>query len=68
MSDYCCRSCWQVVETYTPTGTRQLRAMPHDHPGTNTPCSGRHDPVLPLAFVERERAANAAWRAARDAR
>jgi hypothetical protein len=62
---YCCRVCWQVVGTYTPTGTRVLRALDHPHPGSTRPCSGRFGPVHPEAFVERERAASARWRAAR---
>jgi hypothetical protein len=62
-TDYCCRVCRKVVDTYTPTGTRVLRAA--DHRQGRRPCSGRFGPVDPLAFVERERAATEAWRRAR---
>jgi hypothetical protein len=61
---YCCPACWQVVGTYTPTGTNVLVVMPHDWPRSpGHPCSGGHEAALTQAFVDRERAANAAWRA-----
>jgi hypothetical protein len=62
---YCCRSCWQVVDTYKPTGTNVLVALDHPFPGTDGSCPGAGWYVDPIAVVERERAANAAWRAAR---
>jgi hypothetical protein len=63
---YHCRVCREVVETYTPTGTRVLRAADHAHPSSGSPCSGRFGPVDPAHAVERDRAASARWRSGRS--
>ena len=40
-----CRTCLGAVETYTPTGTRMLRAKRHADIRYVIPCAGSYGPV-----------------------